>query len=207
MWKNWIFIGLCPCGRSPPCLAEGGHIPYHGVFFLVLFIVCRELVGPHFWPMSVRGQAREQPELLWPERNSSAQCSDTKLDNNWKCQQGLICPFNWAFQRSHSFISYSTLGLEFNLSLWLVLTSLHLDLWLVSLLSVQVSVCEPDAWMLNGSHWRSWVGDDNKNLASKWTQTSPFGLSLSWTYDTRESNLKTAGIRTLGPYKHHDIGY
>ena len=97
--KIEYLLDCIPCGRSPPWPR-----PYHGPFFLVLFIVCRRTCWVTFLA-NVSGQAREQPELLWPKRNSSVtQCSatDTKLDNNWKCQQGLICPFNWAFQRSHS---------------------------------------------------------------------------------------------------------
>ena len=81
-----------------------GHITDLFSWFYLLF--AGELVGPHFWPMSVARPENSQnfcdQREIPPSPSTQCSATDTKLDNNWKCQQGLICPFNWAFQRSHS---------------------------------------------------------------------------------------------------------
>ena len=210
--KIEYLLDCIPCGWSPPWPR-----PYHGPFFLVLFIVCRRTSWTTFLA-HVSGQAREQSELLWPKRNSSVtqpstQCSatDTKLDNNWKCQQGLICPYLTGLFKYLTVHACKPRSVSEQSSIcasdWL--TSRYPHLWLVSLLSAQVSVCPLVwAWCLNAK----WI---SLEIVSRgWQQKSSLKMdtnisiqTLSWTYDTRESNLNTAGIRTLGPYKHHDIGY
>ena len=56
--KIEYLLDCVPCGRSPPWPR-----PYHGRFFLVLFIVCRRTCWATFLA-NISGQAREQPELL-----------------------------------------------------------------------------------------------------------------------------------------------
>ena len=80
------------------------------------------------------------------------------------------------------------------------LTCHYPHLWLVSLLSAQVSVCPPVwAWCLNAK----WI---SLQIVSRgWQQKSSLKMdtnisirTLSWTHDTRESNLNTAGIEPWG---------
>ena len=190
-----------------------GHITDLFSWFYLLF--AGELVGSHFWPMSVARPENSQnfcdQREIPPSPSPQCSATDTKLDNNWKCQQGLICPhLTGLFKdltvhvcKPRSVVEHSSICA----SDWLTCRYSHL--WLVSLLSAQVSVCPPVwAWCLNAK----WI---SLQIVSRgWQQKSSLKMdtnisirTLSWTYDTRESNLNTAGIRTLGPYKHHDIGY